>query len=291
MTESPSVRAVTKHVDVGDANLAWREFGHSDGTPLVMLHRFRATMDHWDPDLLDALAQGRRIVLLDSAGVGFSSGHVPETIAGMADVVARFMKALGIDRADLLGWSMGGAVALSLALNYPAVVRRLILAGTGPGGVPESPRAPDKVWQVAGKPKNSDDDFLYLFFTDSTASRDAGLASLRRLDRRLVKSAAVVSSEGVRRQAAAIAAWGQGQGSAFARLGEINVPVFVANGSHDIMVHAYNSYIMSQRLSNASLTLYPDSGHGFLFQYPHRFARDVLEFLGADHADPVGGLS
>lgn len=258
---------------------AYRRFGTAAGVPLVFFQRFRGTMDHWDPALIEVIARERPLIVFDNAGVGASTGEVAPDIAAAARTAAVFIEALDLQRIDAIGWSMGGAVVQQLALDRPELVRRLVLAATGPGGVPEAPRAPDKVWQVAAKPVNDDEDFLYLFFTESRASREAGLASLRRLDRRLASSRAAVRPESWKNQAGAIAAWGMGHNSAYARLADIGAPVLVANGAHDVMVHAYNSYAMAMRLPLAQLVLYPDAGHGFLFQVPEAFGRQVVEFL------------
>jgi pimeloyl-ACP methyl ester carboxylesterase len=258
---------------------AYRRFGTASGVPLVFIQRFRGTMDHWDPALLEVIAKERPVIVFDNAGVGASGGEVPSDLAGAAQAAAAFIDALGLKQIDALGWSMGGAVLQLLALERPGLVRRMVLAGTGPGGVPDAPRPPEKVWQVAAKPVNDDEDFLYLFFTDSPASREAGLASLRRLDRRLSNSKAEVKPASWKSQAGAIAAWGMGKGAAYPRLSEITAPVLVANGAHDVMVHAYNSYAMAQKLPNARLVLYPDAGHGFLFQHAQGFGREVNEFL------------
>ncbi|MFQ3457169.1 alpha/beta hydrolase [Bradyrhizobium sp. UFLA01-814] len=281
MNGSISSLAETRYLDLGNARIAYRQVGPANNIPLVMCQRFRATIDHWDPALLDVLAAERSVVIFDNVGVGFSSGLAADNIADMAASANLFLEALGYEQCDLLGWSLGGTVTQQLALDHPRRVRRIVLAGTSPGGVPESPKAPDKVWQVAGKPVNDDEDFLYLFFTDSQTSRELGVASLRRLDLRLRESRALVKLESVQRQAAAISAWGAGKGSAFQRLHEIKAPTFVANGAHDKMTHAYNSYVMSQLIPSAQLVLYPDAGHGFLFQCAELFGRHVLEFLAA----------
>lgn len=269
----------TQSVEANGTRYAYRRFGASQGVPLMLFQRFRGTMDHWDPALLEVVAKERPVIVFDNAGVGASTGEVGTEIAGAAKSAAAFVDALGLSQIDALGWSMGGTVVQQLALDRPGLIRRLVLAGTGPGGVAEAPRAPEKVWQVAAKPVNDDEDFLYLFFTPSQASRDAGIASLRRLDRRLAASKAVVKPESWKNQAGAIAAWAMGKSSAYARLAEITAPALVANGVHDVMIHAYNSYAMAQKLPNAQLLLYPDSGHGFLFQYPDQFGRQVNDFL------------
>jgi len=266
-------------VEADGVRYAYRRFGAAGGVPLVFFQRFRGTMDHWDPAFIEVIARERPLIVFDNAGVGASGGAVPPDIAGAARQAAAFIDALGLRQIDALGWSMGGTVVQQLALDRPDLLRRLVLAGTGPGGVAEAPRAPDKVWQVAAKPVNDDEDFLYLFFTESAASRAAGIASLRRIDRRLAVSRAAVKPESWKNQAGAIAAWSIGQGAAYPRLAEIGAPVLVANGAHDVMISAYNSYAMVQRLPNAQLLLYSDAGHGFLFQVPEAFGRQVVEFL------------
>lgn len=211
MSYPSSASAQTKFVKIDGARIAYRSFGASGGTPLVLCQRFRGTMDHWDPALLDAIARERGVVLFDNAGVGQSSGEAGTSIAAMARVAGELIDELGFAEVDLLGWSMGGAVVQRLTLDRPGLVRRALLAATGPGGVAEAPRPPDKVWQVAGKPTNDDEDFLYLFFTEDETSRRAGLASLRRLDERLAVSKSAVGPEAVKAQFAALGAWGQGK--------------------------------------------------------------------------------
>lgn len=272
-------RSEDRYVEIGSARIAYRVVGRIDRAPLLMLQRFRGTMDHWDPLLLDALARERRVIVFDNVGVGASTGEVPPSIQAMAVAADAFIDAIGEDEIDVLGWSMGGAVAQHLALAHPGRIRRLVLAATGPGGVKDAPPLPAQVWQVAAKPENNDDDFLYLFYADGERSREAGRASLARLVPRLERSHSAVSADGVRRQIAAIQAFGDGRDAARPRLAEIAHPALVASGARDIMVHPYSTFVLSQELRDAELVLYPDAGHAFLFQHAERFARRVLEFL------------
>ncbi|WP_328790620.1 MULTISPECIES: alpha/beta fold hydrolase [unclassified Streptomyces] len=273
--------AETSYVQGPTTRFAYRRFGTGRGVPLVLALRFRGTVDHWDPAFLEVLASARDVIVFDNAGCGLSSGRTPDTVAAMADGAVEFIEALGLPRVDLLGWSMGGAVVQAVALRRPELVRRLVVAASGPGGVPGTPPAPDRVWEVAGKPVNDDEDFLYLFFPDAPAARAAGLASLRRLDTRLgaSASASAVRPESVGAQAAALGRWGRGEDAAWERLGEIAHPVLAAAGAHDVMVHAFATYAMSQRLADSKVVIYGDAGHGFLFQHPEEFGGEVLRFL------------
>jgi pimeloyl-ACP methyl ester carboxylesterase len=228
---------------------------------------------------LDALSEDRPVIVFDNQGVGHSTGTVPHTVVGMARDALDFTRARGLERFDLLGWSMGGFVAQEMALRRPGLVRRLVVAGSGPGGVPGAPTASAEVWQVALKPVNEDEDFLYLFFPQTPAARSAGLESLRRLDTRLHASGAAVSPAGVHAQREAITAWAAGHDSAWPRLHELTLPVLAANGAHYVMIDAYHTFAMRQRLLNAVIIIYSDAGHAFLFQHAHSFARQVLDFL------------
>jgi pimeloyl-ACP methyl ester carboxylesterase len=181
---------------------------------------------------------------------------------------------------DVLGWSMGGAVAIALTLDYPHLVRRLVVAGSGPGGVPGREPVADVVMQTAAKPVNVDEDFLFLFFDGSDARRAAGRQHLARLHRRVEPPSPPTRMETVRAMGAALRGWSTGAEGALARLGEIRQPVLVANGMHDVMVPAFDSFAMVERLTDAELVLYSDAGHGFLFQHAERFGETVNRFLG-----------
>lgn len=272
--------AKTRRIDGAAANFAYRDFGQATTEPpLVLLTRFRGTMDHWDPAFLDVLASERRVIIFDNAGVSESTGEVATDFAGMAETAVDFIKALGLQKVDLLGWSIGGFVAQMIVLNHPGLVRRLLVLGSGPGGVPESPTMDPRVPEVMTRPESTDDDFLYLFFGENQEGRRLGLESLRRLDTRLAASKAEVAPEAWQRQLQAIMKWGAGDGSAWARLSEIDIPVFVANGAYDVMVPAEDSFAMTKKLKNGVLAIYSDAGHAFLFQHAKPFGEVVLRFL------------
>lgn len=276
MTTFQSDLAETQFTDGPADRFAYRHLGPSGGTPLVMAMRFRGTVDHWDPAFLEVLSSERDVIVFDNRGTGSSSGTAPDTVDDLAAGLLEFTGALGLTQFDLLGWSMGGYVVQAVALARPDLVRRLVVAGSGPGRLPDAPAAPARVWEVAGHEVNDDEDFLYLFYPGTDAARQAGLESLRRLDTRLQRTGAAVSPVAVKAQVAALGSLGL---ALWDRLGELTLPVLVANGAHDVMIHSQASYAMSQRLPNAKIVLYSDAGHGFLFQHPGDFGREVLTFL------------
>lgn len=271
--------AENRYVDGPEGErFAYRRYGRTGGrAPLVMHMRLRGTIDHWDPAFLDLLAAEREIILFDNRGVNLSTGKPPASMEDMVEGSLAFIRALGLTDIDVLGWSMGGIVAQGVALAAPDIVRHLVVAGSSPGGVPDLPTPPARTQQTVGKLVNVDEDFLYLFFPETERAVAAGRASLQRLEYRLRESKALVSTEAVRGQLGAISSFK----GFWDRQGELTLPVLVANGAHDVMIHAYATYAMSQKLPNAKAILYSDAGHGFLFQHPKDFAHEVNRFLSA----------
>ena len=273
--------AKTLHVEGGLARYAYRDFGREGVTPpLVLLQRFRGTLDHWDPAFLEVLAKDRRVIVFDSAGIGESTGEVPTTMEGMAEAAFDFLSALRLDEVDLLGWSVGGFVAQLVTLDHPELIRKLIVAGSGPGGVPGTPDLEAQVVEHMTAQVPSEEAYLYLFFGMTEEGVRLGKESLARLETRLRQSGADVSAEAWSRQLQAIQRWAGGTGAAWPRLEELKLPVLVANGSHDVMVDSGNSFAMAQKLPNARTVFYSGAGHAFLFQFPQEFGGVVLDFLG-----------
>src|SRR6266511_2827782 len=132
---TPSRTATTETIDVGGTPFAYRELGPRGGVPLVFLHHFTAVLDDWDPRVIDGIAAKRHVIAFDNRGVGASGGSVPHTIDEMAADAVAFIRALGYEKVDLLGFSLGGGVAQVITLEHPELVRRVVLAGTGPAGV------------------------------------------------------------------------------------------------------------------------------------------------------------
>jgi len=272
--------APTKSVPVGDNQYAYRQFGSGPGIPLLFLQHFTGTLDNWDPAVTDTLAQGRSVVLFESAGIGRSSGRVPTTVAGMADHAMKFLDALGLTLVDVLGFSLGGMVAQVIALKRPAFFRRIILTGTGPeGGVGVAMDRPDLLKIFGDLKMPPSEKLLKLFFETTKTSQSAGREFVQRLALRREDKDTPTTAEAAGAQLAAMAAWEKPGGAPYTDLNKIAQPVLVTNGNHDIMIPTINSFSLSDHLPNAQLILYPDSGHGSLFQHAGAFTSHVSEFL------------
>lgn len=263
---------------------AYRRFGTSDNRwpPLLFLQHFRGNLDNWDPLLVDGIAAHREVILLDNTGVGLSSGTVPDSVTRMARDAIAFLDALGIDRVDLLGYSLGGMVAQEIALLRPRAVRRIVLAGTGPRGGLQMHGWTFDIERTANNADNGLEDLLRIFFEVTETSRSLGIEYVQRAFSRREGADKPNGPEVTRAQYDAIVEWGIPDESRLNRLAGIVQPVLVANGANDMMIPTVNSRLLADHLPNARLRIYPDAAHGFLFQYPEQFADLVTEFLSTE---------
>jgi pimeloyl-ACP methyl ester carboxylesterase len=269
----------TQYLTVNGSRLAYRTFGNATGQPLVFLQHYTGTMDNWDPLVTNLLAIKHRVILFDNTGVGSSGGKTPRTVAGMAADAAAIVQALGYAQVDLLGFSLGNFVAQQIALDHPSLVRRLVLVGGGPAG--QGAESFQRVIsQVAGL--SPDEALLHLFFEPSARSQQLGREFVQRLQRRKVDRAQITGLQAAGAQHQAIMDWGLTPDADFSRLRRIPQPALVVQGHHDTMMPTGHSFLLFQHLPNAQISLYPDSGHGSLFQYPRLFADQVSHFLLAD---------
>jgi pimeloyl-ACP methyl ester carboxylesterase len=231
----------------------------------------------------DPLASAREVIVFDNAGVGRSSGNVPTTIAEMARHPRAFLEGLRIERCDVLGYSLGGMVALQMVQERPSHFRRMILIGTAPrGGEDIMHLEKPSLAKHIQDPTNKGYDVLKkIFFTSSPASQAAAEAFVQRLSQRKDDRDPVSGPNVAIAQMAAFREWETFKGERFAELKSIRHPVLVVNGVHDEMIPVSNSYRLSENLPNAVLLTYPDAGHGSLFQYPESFTRHVAAFLSS----------
>ena len=273
------VCAANQRVTVGGTAFAYRDLGPRDGLPLVLLNHWGAVLDNFDPCILDGLARTRRIIATDYRGIGASGGTAPLTVSEMADDAIAVIRALGFKKVDLLGFSLGGFVAQDIALRAPELVRKLILTGTGPA----SGQGIDKVWSVSwplmlkGLVTLRDPKF-YLFFTGTADGQKAARDFLDRLKERKKDRDKNPTPTAFMRQLKAIQAWGRQQPQDLSR---IQIPTLIVNGDNDIMVPTVNSGELANRIPNSQLIIYPDAGHGGIFQYHTDFVTRTTAFLNA----------
>ncbi len=261
---------------------AYRRFGKADGTalPLIFFVHYRANLDNWDPALVDAISEQREVILMDNVGVGGSSGATPNTVQEMAHGAMVFVDALNIKRFDLFGFSLGGFVAQEYALMRPHQIRRMVLAGTGPQGGQNMHMYAPEVQVIALADKIDVEGLLTIFFEKSASSRTKGLEFVHRIQSRQVDRDVPVSIATRDAHLTAISTWGIPDPTKLTRLAAIKQPTLVANGDNDLMVPTVNTHLLAQYIPNSTLSIYPDAGHAFLFQYPEQFAAQVNAFLG-----------
>jgi pimeloyl-ACP methyl ester carboxylesterase len=287
MTDTPTqtlgqLTAPNLSIEAGNGiTYAYRRFGGPASVPpLVFFQHFRGNLDNWDPLLVDTIAAHREVILLDNTGVGLSSGEVPSTVTQMARDAIAFLDAMDLSEVDVLGYSLGGMVAQEVALLRPRAVRRLVLAGTGPrGGGRQMHGWITDIERTANAADNGVEDLLHIFFEITQTSRDLGREYIGRFFTRSDDRDTPTGPLVARSQYDAIVEWGIPDASQLNRLAGIAAPTLVANGDNDAMIPTINSQILADHIPNARLRIYPDAGHGFLFQYPKQFAELVTEFL------------
>lgn len=270
-------KAPTKVIDVNGVPFAYRELGPRGGVPVVFLHHFTAVMDDWDPRVLDGIAQHHHVIAFDNRGVGASGSRVPADLTQMGVDAIAFIRALGHDTVDLFGFSLGGAVAQVIALREPRLVRRMVLAGTGPrggSGIDKMARIVTSAYLKAALTRK--DPRHFLFFPRTSEGKRAANDYFARLGERTDGRDKPISIQARFAQIAAIVRGGKATPD---DLSVVTHPTFVANGDHDLMVASEHSEDLARRLPNSQLTIYPNSGHGGVFQYHQRFVPEVLEFL------------
>jgi pimeloyl-ACP methyl ester carboxylesterase len=266
-------------VTAGGTAYAYRELGPKGGIPVVFFVHLAATLDNWDPRIVDAIAKNRHVITFDQRGVGASTGEVPDTIEAAADHAYEFITALGFDKIDAFTFSMGGFIAQDLIVRHPDLVRKLVLTGTGPRGGKDI----DKVvgvtyWDILRATLTRSDPKEFLFFNRNAAGKPAAKAFVNRLGERTVDRDKPIGIKAFRTQLKAIQKFGR---SAPSDLSRFTQPTLIANGDNDRMVPSVHSEDMHRRIKGSELIIYPDSGHGGVFQFHDKFSPVAAAFFAA----------
>jgi pimeloyl-ACP methyl ester carboxylesterase len=269
--------ASARSITTGGITYAYRELGPKGGIPVVFFVHLAANLDNWDPRIVDAIAKNRHVITFDQRGVGASTGKVPDTIEAAADHAYEVITALGFDKIDVFSFSMGGFIAQDLIVKHPDLVRKLVLTGTGPRGGKDI----DKVvgvtyWDILRATLTRSDPKEFLFFNRNATGRPAAKAFVKRLEERTVDRDKPISIKAFRTQLKAIQRFGR---SAPSDLSTFTQPTLIANGDNDRMVPSVLSEDLHRRVKGSELIIYPDSGHGGVFQFHEKFAPVAADFL------------
>lgn len=268
----------TRTITANGVKFAYRELGaDNSGTPVVCLIHLAAVLDNWDPRVIDGFATKHRVITFDNRGIGASSGTPAASMEEMARDAITFIKAMGLEQVDLFGFSMGGMVAQEIALMEPRLVRRMIITGTGPaGGEGISKVARVTYLDMLRGLLTFQDPKQFLFFTRTPAGIRAGKEFLLRIKERSENRDKEITVAALQAQLKALRQWGEKKP---ADLSKVYHPVLVANGDSDRMIPSKNTHDLARRLPNSELIIYPDSGHGAVFQFHSDFVPKALEFL------------
>lgn len=267
----------TKYIEIKGTKFAYRSFGKTGGIPLIFFIHFNGTMDNWDPLITNPLSIHQHVVLFDNRSVGKSEGEAADSVSQMATDAYDFMQALGFEKVNLLGFSLGGFVAQEIASKHPELVGKLILAGTSTVGGKGNSEVLDHVKKAM---KDGPEYILLnLFFSESPTSRNAGKEYLQRIQERKEDRSPMDTDKTMSAQVKAITEFGAADNNGFAQAKSITAPTLIVNGNNDTMVLTEGSYDLFQNIAKSKLVLWSDSGHGALFQYNEDFVREVLTFL------------
>jgi pimeloyl-ACP methyl ester carboxylesterase len=270
-------QAPARTVTAGGVTYAYRELGPKGGVPVIFFVHLAGTLDNWDPRIIDPIAQNRHVIAFDNRGVGASTGKVPDTVEAMADDAYTFIKALGYSKIDIFSFSLGGFIAQALVVKHPDLVRKLVLTGTGPKGGKDIDKVVGVTYlDMLRATLTRSDPKEFLFFNRNPAGKPAARAFVNRLEERTVDRDAKIKLKAFQTQLKAIKTWGRGTPH---DLSKITQPTLIANGDNDRMVPSPLSEDLHRRIKGSELTIYPDSGHGGIFQYHDKFAPVAIEFL------------
>jgi pimeloyl-ACP methyl ester carboxylesterase len=263
--------AEVERVPVGDIEIAYKVMGQGD--PIVLIMGSSSTMDIWDSRFLDNLSSKYKVVIFDNRGMGNTTAPPGNfSIAEFANDTAGFMAALGIEKAHVMGWSMGSFIAQELAIRYPERVNKIILYAGDCGGkeaVMPSPQVLKDLTNTSGSPEERGIRLFNLLFPKDWLVKQPAFYKWFPLPKE------TSLPENIERQMQAIATWH----GACDRLGSIKSPALVVTGAEDVIAPPENAFILAQRINGSWLVQFEGAGHGLMYQYPYRLAKIITDFI------------
>lgn len=267
----------TEYADVSGRKIAYRSIGK--GSPIILVNRFRGTLDTWDPLFLDKLAEKNRIITFDYSGIGYSTGTLPTDITDVAKDVKDLADFLKIKKTIILGWSYGGLVTQVATIQYPDLITQTVLIGTGPPGKRVVPLE-QAFLDSALKPVNDFDDEIILFFEPtSELSKTAAKASHDRIAKRIDVSKIPSTMEVFQLYFKGSAGLTEDKENYLGKLKAVKTPILVISGDHDISFAVENWYPLTRELPTTQLIVLPQNGHAPQHQNVELVVNYIESFL------------
>jgi pimeloyl-ACP methyl ester carboxylesterase len=263
-----------QRVKVGDIDIAYKEIGNGSDTPIVLIAGGGMTMDMWNPSLLKALSSNRTVIIFDNRGAGESTnGTSAFSINQFANDTAGLLDALKIDKASILGYSMGSFIALELASMNPDRIESLVLYASNCGGKEVIPPRPEVIQTFTEFANSSspiqEEKIISLLFPAEWLKANPDYQNYMPIPKESV------SPRVLQFQFEAIMNWD----GICAELSNIIQPTLVIVGTEDIFAPAGNSLMIVNKIPSAWLVQIKDAGHGLMNQYPDQFNRIISTFL------------
>jgi len=268
----------TQTMNVDGIDFYYRKLGENNpGVPVIFLNHLAATMDNCDPRIMDGIASQHQVICFDNRGAGATKGKTPTTVSEMAKDASAFIHALGYEKVDLIGFSLGGFISQEILIQEPQLIRKAILAGTGPAGGEGIKNVTGITYlDIMRGLFSFKDAKTYLFFNRNKNGKKSAKEFLGRIQERKEYRDKSMGIGNFQRQLKAIHAWGLQK---LQDLSVIKQPVLVVNGDNDRMVPSSNTHDLAKRIPNSEIIIYKDAGHGGIFQYHDEFVKSALTFL------------
>ncbi|MFP4498749.1 MAG: alpha/beta fold hydrolase [Vulcanimicrobiota bacterium] len=264
-----------KKIKVGDIEIAYEVFGEKpdDRNPIILITGYRATMDMWAPGFIENLANDNQVIVFDNRGMGMTSAGEKEfSMEQFARDTAGLVKALGIKKINVLGWSMGTNIAQEMILHFPELVDRLILYATDCGGdqcIMPSDKILSKMTDTSGSFMEQGQRLLGLMFPVDWFQQHPNPMDYFPIPFE------ETDPDNIEKQTQALEKW---KGT-FQRINQVENPVLLLTGTEDLMTPPQNSLLLAEKIPHSWLVRIKHAGHGLMYQFPKETARIIDSFI------------